>query len=200
MNQPHSPAKQRLLDAALSHFARHGFVGASIRNITNDLGLRESAFYAHFKSKQAAYDELFDEGGPAVVARFAKDIQDEVAPEVALKALASHVMTSWGIPRARALASVVLREAFNENGDKREALLTGIEEALSVLANKFKKWQRAGKMRKNLEPRTLAYQFVAPLVMIRFLYFNLVATDEHLRRGMRLVAEHVKNFTRMLTA
>ena len=195
----HSPAKQRLLEAALSHFALHGFAGASIRNITNDLGLRESAFYAHFKSKQAAYDELFADGGPAVVARFAQEMPDEEDPESALAALASHVMTSWETPRARALASVVLREAFNGGGDKREALLTGIEEALSVLANKFKKWQRSGKMKKNLEPRTLAYQFVAPLVMTRFLYFNLVATDDHLKRGMRLVSEHVKNFARMVT-
>ena len=69
---PRSGARERLLSAARAEFAAKGFAGASIRGITSLLGMRESSFYAHFPSKQAAYDELFREAGPSVIAELAR--------------------------------------------------------------------------------------------------------------------------------
>ncbi len=195
-----SKARQRLLDAALAEFAKNGFAGASIRTMTRALGLRESAFYAHFPSKQAIYDELFAEGGPAVVARWSEEVSPDAPPAGTLEELAGHVMEAWRAPRARALASVVLREVFAGNSDKRTALLAGIEEALTGLERLFQHWQSKGAIREDVLPRHLAFEFVAPLVLTRFLYYNQAATHDDIAQGLRRVAQHVAAFIRMTGA
>src|SRR5258708_39385070 len=112
-------ARHRLLDAALLEFARAGFAGASIRGITRLLGMRESSFYAHFPSKQAAYDVLFEEGGPAVVTHWVSQISADHAPDAALRNLADEIMQRWSATRARLLASIAVREISTRGGEKR---------------------------------------------------------------------------------
>ncbi len=116
---PPSVARQRLLDAALLEFARAGFDGASIRTIMKLLGMRESGFYAHFPSKQAAYDALFEEGSPALVTHWVSHIAADQAPDAALRKLAGEIMEAWSAPRARLLSSIVLRELFSGRSGKR---------------------------------------------------------------------------------
>jgi len=193
-----SSARQRLLDAALGEFARRGFAGASIRSITRELGLRESAFYAHFASKQEAYDELFAEGSPAVVTKFATDLPIDEPPQIALPRLAQQIMTAWTTPRARALASIVLREAFEGEGEKRGELLKGIDLALDSVQRRLLRWQEAGLIRQDLPARTLAFEFLSPLMMARMLYYNLAATQEEVDRGASLTTQLIATFTDMI--
>jgi AcrR family transcriptional regulator len=189
--QPRGETRTKLLDAALEAFARHGFAGASIRAITRAVGVRESAFYAHFPSKRAAYDELFAEAGPAVVARLVDEIPIDAAPEDVLPALAGDIIAAWSTPHARAFASVVVREAFGGNASSRTVLLGGIEEALAGLARRFTAWGLA-------EPETQAYQFVSPIVMARLLFFTIDASAAEMRRGADLVAAHAASFVASL--
>ena len=139
-----SVARERLLDAALLEFARAGFAGASIRGITRLLGMRESGFYAHFPTKQAAYDALFEEGGPAVVTHWASQISPDQPPAVALRKLAEEIMHAWSATRARMLASIVLRELFTRQSEKRKELLTAIQQAQQKLGDLFAACQQRG--------------------------------------------------------
>ena len=182
----------------MSEFAKHGFAGASIRGITKQLGLQASSFYAHFESKQAAYDELFQEGGPAVMARYAGAIPPEITPSEALAQVAKGVMQEWAKPRARALASIALRENFALEGDKRGQLLQGIESALAALQTQFSHWQSARAIRTDVDSHMLAFEFAAPLVMIRFLYYNQAASPEQMDQGQSLVSAHVRSFLTLL--
>jgi AcrR family transcriptional regulator len=195
-----SVAKERLLDAALLEFARAGFAGASIRSITRLLGMRESGFYAHFPTKQAAYDALFEEGGPAVVVHWASQISADQSPEVALRKLAEETMHAWSATRARMLASIVLRELFTRESEKRKELLTAIQQAQQKLGDLFAAWQQRGAIRRELEPKALAFEFLAPLVMLRILHFNQASTLEELREGDVLIARHIETFLRLVLA
>lgn len=198
MNERHSSAKQRLLDAALGHFARDGFSGASIRGITRELGLRESAFYAHFESKQAAYDELFAEAGPAVVSRLVAHIPPDQLPGAVLKKLAKEIMKAWTTPRARALSNIFVREALGGHGAKRQTLIKAVDSSLDALERQFKMWQRSGHIAGDLSPRMLAFEFVTPLVSTRLLYYNALASEEDGKRGAQLVTRHVANFIKLI--
>lgn len=191
MAKPRGETRAKLLDAALDAFARHGFAGASIRAITRAVGVRESAFYVHFPSKQAAYEELFAEAGPAVVARLVAEIPPDASPQTALPALARDVISAWSSPHARAFASVVVREAFGGNKASRTALLGGIEEALAGLAHQLAGWGVAA-------PDIKAYQFVSPIVMARFLFFTVDADAAEMRRGEELIAAHAASFVESL--
>ena len=193
-----SIAKQRLLDAALLEFAREGFAGASIRGITRLLGMLESGFYAHFPSKQAAFDALFDEGGPSVVTHWVSLLSEEDDPQLALRGLAGEIMQSWSAPRARLLASVVLREVFTGSSAKRHELLAGVAQAQENLAALLAAWQGRGALRKGPLPAALAFQFMAPLVMIRILHFHHASGAAELRQGDVLVAQHVETFLHLV--
>jgi AcrR family transcriptional regulator len=187
MGRPRGATRAKLLDAALQAFARRGFAGASIRAITRAVGVRESAFYAHFPSKQAAYDELFADAGPAVVARLVDEISADAEPEDALPALAGEIIMAWSTPQAQAFASVIVREALGGNMSSRTVLLGGIEEALAGLARRFARWGVA-------EPAIQAYQFVSPIVMARLLFFTVGASAAEMRRGHELITAHAASF------
>jgi AcrR family transcriptional regulator len=191
-------ARERLLDAALLEFARAGFAGASIRGITRLLGMRESGFYAHFPSKQAAYDALFEEGGPAVVTHWVSQISAEQAPDAALRKFADEIMQAWSAPRARLLASIVLREVFASDSEKRQEILTAIQEAQQIMGHLLAGWQQRGILRSRPDPTSLAFEFLAPLVMLRILHFNQASTADELRTGDILIARHVETFLEMV--
>jgi AcrR family transcriptional regulator len=195
-----SGAKVRLLDAALLEFARGGFAGASIRGITRLLGMRESGFYAHFPSKQAAYDALFEEGGPAIVTHWVSQISADQAPDAALRKLADEIMQAWSAPRARLLASIVLREVFSRESEKRQELLTAIHKAQQKMGDLLAAWQQCGAIRSKSDPTSLAFEFLAPLVMVRILHFNQASTIDELREGDILIARHIETFLQIVMA
>ena len=62
MARPADPkARNALIRAARERFARHGLKGARIEDITKACGLSKGAFYLHFKSKEAVFEELLRE-------------------------------------------------------------------------------------------------------------------------------------------
>ncbi|ASA23094.1 hypothetical protein B9T62_21175 [Paenibacillus donghaensis] len=48
-------AETNIRDAALIHFARNGYEGASLADIAEDVGIKKPSIYAHYKGK----DDLF---------------------------------------------------------------------------------------------------------------------------------------------
>lgn len=52
-----SAAREAILDAAVHHFAEHGYGGASLREILRDAGVNTAAAHYHFGSKEAVYRE-----------------------------------------------------------------------------------------------------------------------------------------------
>ena len=50
--------KNLILTTALDLFSENGFEGVSVRDIAKQVGVRESALYKHFKSKQEILDKI----------------------------------------------------------------------------------------------------------------------------------------------
>jgi AcrR family transcriptional regulator len=162
------------------------------------LGMRESGFYAHFPSKQAAYDALFEEGSPALVTHWVSHIAGDHAPDAALRKLAGEIMDAWSAPRARLLASIVSRELFSGQSGKRQELLTAMHEAQQTLGRLLATWQQRGTIRDKADPTSLAFEFLSPLLMLRILHFNQASTIEELREGDIRIARHVETFLQMV--
>lgn len=61
----------QLLRTAAAEFAEHGYDRASLNRVIRDVGMSKSSFYHAVPSKQALYDAVLDELGPALVAAVA---------------------------------------------------------------------------------------------------------------------------------
>jgi len=59
LNTPHFSTKQRILDSAEALFARHGFTGASLRQVTAAAKVNLAAVNYHFGSKENLVNEVF---------------------------------------------------------------------------------------------------------------------------------------------
>src|SRR5689334_17647730 len=59
LSVPHFSTKQRILDSAESLFARHGFAGASLRQVTATANVNLAAVNYHFGSKENLINEVF---------------------------------------------------------------------------------------------------------------------------------------------
>jgi hypothetical protein len=78
-------------------------------------------------------------------------------------------------------------------------LLTGVSSALDVLQAVFEAWQQKGYVHKNLDARTLAFQFVAPLITTRLLFFSAGSSASERKLGQMIVDKHVQGFLQLLS-
>ncbi|HEX3469229.1 MAG TPA: TetR/AcrR family transcriptional regulator [Candidatus Elarobacter sp.] len=183
-----------LLDAALDAFAARGYAGASIREITGVVGVRESAFYAHFPSKRAIYDELFAVAGPPVAARALDAVAENRPPAEFLPGFATTLVDSWSTPQARKFAAMMMRDAFDSEAQGWRTLRASVDGVLSLLNERFAHWQSAGYVRDDVPPETIAFEFITAIVMTRFIYFNIAAGRADGTRGYQVVKSHVETF------
>lgn len=199
MPRPAVKTRDALLDAALEAFARKGFDGASIREITKVVGVRESAFYAHFASKRAAYEELFREAGPPMAAT-ALDALADAGPAEFLPAFATAVITAWSAPRARKFAAMLMRDALDDDAQGWRALKRSVDGVLQLLAARIRRWRADGLVPEQFSDEAFAFAFLAPLAMARFMFFNVAAAPTDGERGHAIIDAHVASFVALATA
>ena len=59
-NEGESTAQDRILDAAMLVFRRHGFRRSSIEQAAEEAGLTRQALYHHFESKEALFRAVIE--------------------------------------------------------------------------------------------------------------------------------------------
>ncbi len=191
--------RELILDAALEHFAAQGFVGTSLRQIAQAVGIKESAIYAHFESKETVFRTLCEQMvTPAVL------IQEvlgsnlaavaERDPEVVLRELAQRIIELWNTPRARLFFSLMMREGKLGSDPLSTLLLPGIEQIEAQLGLLIQHWMELGRLRGDFPADHLVWEFLAPLANIRALYWHAQATEEQRELGYRRADLHIEYF------
>ncbi|NJL56904.1 TetR/AcrR family transcriptional regulator [bacterium] len=61
MSKPESEARQRILQVAEKHFMQRGYAVVRLREIAEELDLKHTAIYYHFKSKEALFMEVMEQ-------------------------------------------------------------------------------------------------------------------------------------------
>jgi AcrR family transcriptional regulator len=102
---------RRFLEEAVRLFAARGYAGVSIREIADPIGVKPSAMYAHFPSKEAVLEELI-----AIAHRYFDAVLHEAvdaappSPEARLRALVdANVRFHARYPRLATVANFELR-------------------------------------------------------------------------------------------
>lgn len=57
----YSAAAQRIISAAITHFAQWGYESASLADIADAVGIRKASIYTHFSSKDELFTAAFDQ-------------------------------------------------------------------------------------------------------------------------------------------
>src|SRR5512139_1349863 len=93
--------RREILDAALDQFSESGFGGTSMRQLARAVGVRESALYHHFPSKEALFAGLLEEYGPERAELIALADVDAIVkagvPRM-LRKFAQHILEEWSTP------------------------------------------------------------------------------------------------------
>lgn len=181
--------RQELLDAALGLFALHGYAATTVRQIADEVGIRDSAIYAHFDSKSELLDALVEEAGPHCLDDIDFDFSrlSEEAAAAVLPEFFERLVDAWDKPRPRKLISLLIREG-----------LSGVTDIVGDVQDRFddhiRAWVRAGELRNDVAAEQLLWELITPLAAIRILHLNAQASPALRKNGRELARQHVKYF------
>lgn len=183
--------RQELLDAALRLFAEQGYSATTVRQIADEVDVRDSAIYAHFDAKQELLDALIDEAGPQLLDRIGFDFSelDDGDPAEVLPPLFEALMREWDKTRNRQLISLFTREGL---GGPTE----GLAHVRERLVEPFQRWSSQGSLRSDVSPEFLLWELTLPVAAVRILYLNAQSSTAVRKKGRKLVQDHVDYFLR----
>jgi len=158
--------RQALVDTGLEVFAEKGYFGTSLRDIARAVGVRESALYHYFPSKEALFEAVLVErpGG-----RFVADELLEVPLEdarAALTKLGLGFITHFSKLREQKLYRILMSDGMRLASEGRINLVERFSAGASRLALLMGRLVREGHLRP-APPELLAMEFFAPFGLWR---------------------------------
>jgi len=187
--------RQAILDASLDLFAEKGYFGTSLRDVAAVVGVRESALYNYFASKDALFNALIDADQHTKLERLSALAEVPITDgRAVLEELALLSLESFAAPRDEKLFRILMSDGvrlaksgrinlFERMGHRRERFQ-------ALIARLIREgWLRSG------DPQMMMMAFTAPLIMWRHLY--AIDADLPIIRNPRAFArQHVDQYLR----
>jgi AcrR family transcriptional regulator len=193
--------RQDILEVSLDLFADRGFSGTSMREIARGVGVRESALYHHFESKQAVFDAMRAQMGPGHVAQLLQLDVDELVGALGAKGMLRQMLelmiATFAIPREQKMFRLILQEGVRMAHQQQEPsgpllALGRVRQRLAAVLTRLVQLQAI----RPVDPATAAVMFMGPLALLRVLYLtqrpDLRALRAELDRVFELLWECIK--------
>ena len=193
-----NPTKIKIIEVSIDLFSLRGYSGASIRDITKLVGIKESSLYKHFKNKDEILETIFlnfrtetDKLLPPM------EYADRIVESMSLAAFLERGMENFlkhiddGITQKiwRMMYIELFRHPMAQDIYQNHIM----KRTVDCLAIIFEKMVQKGKM-ASLDPRTMAieYQYCS---ISWILEYTMMKTDGHNTDELeRRIREHVKFF------
>jgi len=194
--------RERILDAALDLFARHGYAGVSMRQLAAAVGLRGSSLYNHFPGKDAIYAALIDAHGPASSAerlrspRF-RALHDD--PAAFCRLYAAELLVQWQDPREQRFQDLMTTERHRMIAERAHYYDTLFREESGLVADYFRDFALAGRITTR-NPRETARLFMAGLTFVRLEHFLVPATPAPAEMVREALDRLLANFLALIGA
>lgn len=193
--------RREILDAALDLFAVDGYFGTSMRQIARAVGVRESALYHHFPSKEAILEDLLGELGPGKAQQLAAvDVPmmaKQLGAEGMLRLLIERILEEWSEPREQKFFRIMLTEAPRLNQSGLFDARVYIDRARGQMMRLFSELVRIKAIRK-VDPLAATVAFMGPMIALRMLYLALPGTPPDTRAMKKEAASHLQYFMQSL--
>lgn len=187
-----TPAVQRILDAALSHFADRGYEGASLADIADTVGIRKASLYTHFASKNALYLEIFGDALAQEMQTARQCFADEPDSALPGSAYCAHLVGRHGESRP---LRFLLRASYVPPDALETAITADYETYLAQLRRDFdarlRAWagQRGKLVRADAARYVEAYLGLIDAVQVKLVYTNAGQAGERLDAMQRMLAD-----------
>jgi AcrR family transcriptional regulator len=194
--------RQDILDAALDLFAQDGFFGTSMREIARQVGVRESALYHHFPSKEAILEGLVQSLGPGQ-ARMLSEIDvgamiEAMGAREFLEQVVQTMTTTWVTPREQKMLRILLAEGPRLGETEVLHLPRYVREARTRLSHIFDAMIRKKHIKK-ADPYALTLEFMGPLMMLRMMYLVIPKGPPDLKGFQAEVRAHLDFFWKAIS-
>jgi AcrR family transcriptional regulator len=159
--------RQTILDAALDLFAQKGYFGTSLRDIAAVVGVRESALYNYFKSKEALFSALIDAAHEHKAEQLAAFLEQPVTDvRMVLERLTSLVLDNFCAPRQQRLFRVLMSDGMRLAREGRIDLIERMTSGAAPFHALMRRLITGGGLRSRA-PELLTIEFMGPLLLWR---------------------------------
>jgi AcrR family transcriptional regulator len=187
--------RQAILDAALDLFGDRGFFGTSLRDVAMRVGIRDSAIYNYFPSKESLFEALIALDHDARRERVSAALDDPSNdPRVVLERFARLVLDDFASPRQQKLFRILMSDGLRLARAGRLNLVDRIGSGRTRIRDAMQAFIDRGWLRDG-DPEVLAISFGGPLLVWR----HLLAHDPDLpmvRDPQSFARQHVEQFLR----
>lgn len=159
--------KDKILHVAFTLFSEYGYKNASVRKIAQEVGIRESAIYNHYKNKE----EIFLEIAKNIFSSPFNLTQEEIyelssrGKPFLSKFVMQYKMLSFD-KKSESLFRILLIELF-QNKTLREKFMSDFNDAnIRTLSGGFFSMMQNGLIRSG-DPMLMSYEFLSTLFYIR---------------------------------
>lgn len=149
--------RQQLLDAAITVFARKGYLETSVDDIIHEADVARGTFYLYFPGKKeiflAVIDHYFD-----LTSDLVNRLMAEEWPARLERARFKEHVLAWlrFFAQHRDVAKVIYREAISIDPQFEDRWNRLSETVKDFLSERMSKLQEAGQLRETLDPRAWA--------------------------------------------
>ena len=176
--------KERIKDEALNLFSQYGFAGGSVRDIGKKAGVRESALYNYFSSKNEILTDLINDAKKHSIG--VELITDELLeklnkPKIFIESFVKVLLKEWESDKQKKYLKLVLIEQFrseNNIGEDKNHISINllVDETIKIWVMIFTQMYNY-KFIKKQDPIILAKEFVYPLFMLRLQHLTAEKTN-----------------------
>ena len=187
--------KQLIVEISFDLFSKLGYSATSIRNIASEVGVRESAIYNHFKSKEEILKAIIEEfkGRTSGTEILNDELLDEIDnPPVFMRKFSEQLLKQWSDKAERKFFRLLLMEQFREIKGVDLSISSYYNDTRSVWRMIFNEMVKHKFIRKN-DPEILAESFISVLYFIRLEYLTNEKKID-LDKATKLVNKHIEFF------
>lgn len=158
--------RARLLDAALTLFARQGIAATSLNQVAREAGVTPALLHYYFGNREQLLDVLVSERLLPLLGNLVQRLQASgTAPTAMIPTFVRTLMET--LAANPWLPPLWVREVLAEGGLLRERLLGNARLIAPILRDRFAAAQKDGRLNADLEPRLLPVTLIA-LTMLPF--------------------------------
>jgi AcrR family transcriptional regulator len=174
--------RARLLEVAVRRFAVDGFRRTSVAAVAEEAGVTAAAVYAYFPGKEGLFEAAVDADAAALISEASADLEDQDLVSGELR-LATALLI--GLER-HGLARRVLAGQEPEVIDRLLAI-PALLELRNRLATAIADGQEAGRVRLDIDPKTVAVGLETLTLAILMARLKVAQGGEDRRRGVEAV-------------